>query len=133
MITSGLEDYLEFIYNHILDNNEIKAIDIANHFHVSRASVSEALIRLADLDLIVYEGRKGIRITQKGIEEAKRVVNTHKVLSDFFIKVLGVDEKVADKNACKIEHVIDKELVDKISILIDKCSRENLQMESLNA
>lgn len=133
MITSGLEDYLEFIYNHILDNNEIKAIDIANHFQVSRASVSEALIRLADLDLIVYEGRKGIRITQKGIEEAKRVVNTHKVLSDFFIKVLGVDEKVADKNACKIEHVIDKELVDKISILTDKCSRENLQMESLNA
>ena len=43
------------------------------------------------------------------------------------------DEKIADKNACKIEHVIDKELVDKISILTDKCSRENLQMESLNA
>ena len=60
MITSGLEDYLELIYNSISEDKDIKAIDIANAFNVSRSSVSEALIRLADMDLIVYEGRKGI-------------------------------------------------------------------------
>ena len=115
MITSGLEDYLELIYNSISEDKDIKAIDIANAFNVSRSSVSEALIRLADMDLIVYEGRKGIRITQKGVEEAKRIVNAHQVLSQFFIEILGVDNVTAEKNACKIEHVIDKELLEKIS------------------
>ena len=51
MITSGLEDYLELIHNTISQNKEIKAVDIANKFNISRPSVSEALIRLADLDL----------------------------------------------------------------------------------
>ena len=115
MITSGLEDYLELIYNSILQKKEVKAVDIANAFNISRSSVSEALIRLADMDLIIYEGRKGISITPKGIDEAKRIVNTHQVLAKFFVDVLGVDEQIAEKNACKVEHVIDKELVDKIS------------------
>ena len=55
MITSGLEDYLELIYTTIKQNKDIKAIDIANRFGVSRPSVSEALIRLADLDLIAIQ------------------------------------------------------------------------------
>ena len=65
MITSGLQDYIELIYNSITENKELKAIDIANKFNISRSSVSEALIRLSDLDLILYEGRKGIKITEK--------------------------------------------------------------------
>jgi Mn-dependent DtxR family transcriptional regulator len=120
MITSGLEDYLELIYNRISESKEVKAIDIANAFNVSRASVSEALIRLADMDLIVYEGRKGIHITDKGIEEAKRIVNAHQVLANFFVEVLGVDKISAEKNACKIEHVIDGCLLEKISEFTDK-------------
>ena len=85
MITPGLEDYLEFIYNRIKEHKNVKAIDIANAFNISRPSVSEALIRLADLDLIIYEGRKGLKITSKGIKEAKKVVNKHKILFVFFI------------------------------------------------
>lgn len=114
MITSGLQDYIELIYNTISQNKEIKAIDIANYFKISRASVSEALIRLADLDLIVYEGRKGIKITQKGINEAKQIHKKHLILERFFCEVLNADIEISSKNACKIEHVIDEELIDKI-------------------
>ncbi|MBQ8634940.1 metal-dependent transcriptional regulator [bacterium] len=114
MLTSGLEDYLELIHNTISQNKEIKAIDIANTFNISRPSVSEALIRLADLDLIIYEGRKGIKITSKGIEQAQKTAKKHKILSRFFTQILKIDEKLADKNACKIEHVIDDEIIRKI-------------------
>lgn len=130
MITSGLEDYLELIYNSIVQKKDVKAIDIANAFNISRSSVSEALIRLADMDLIIYEGRKGISITPKGIDEAKRIVNTHLVLAKFFVDVLGVDEQVAEKNACKIEHVIDKELVEKISELTCICENSGIGKKS---
>ena len=114
MITSGLEDYLELIHNTINQNKEIKAIDIANKFNISRPSVSEALIRLADMDLIIYEGRKGIKITQKGIEQAQRITKKHEILSKFFVNILKIDKELANKNACKIEHVIDDELIEKI-------------------
>lgn len=115
MITSGLEDYLELIHNTISNNQTIKAIDIANKFNISRSSVSEALIRLADMDFIIYEGRKGIKITQKGIEQAEKITKKHEILSNFFVKILGVDTILANKNACKIEHVIDDELIEKIA------------------
>ena len=115
MITSSLEDYLEFIHNTITQNKEIKAVDIANHFNISRPSVSEALIRLTDLDLIIYEGRRGIKITQKGIKQAKKTIKKHKILSNFFVKILNIEESLADKNACKIEHVIDNELIEKMN------------------
>ena len=115
MITSSLEDYLELIHNKISENKEIKAIDIANEFNISRSSVSEALIRLADMDFIIYEGRKGIKITQKGIEEAQKTIKKHKVLSTFFVKILGINSELANKNACKIEHVIDDELIEKMN------------------
>ncbi len=114
MISASLEDYLEFIHNTILEKKEIKAIDISKAFNISRPSVSEALIKLADKDLIIYEGRKGIKMTKKGIEQAQKTVKKHKILSDFFTKVLKIDREQAEKNACKIEHVIDDEIIEKM-------------------
>lgn len=64
-ITSGLEDYLEYIYLEVSGNKKLRAVDIANHFNFSRSTVSEALIKLVDLELIVYEARQGVKITQK--------------------------------------------------------------------
>jgi len=126
MITSGLEDYLELIYNKISNNEDIKAIDIARTFDISRPSVSEALIRLADLDLIIYEGRKGIKITPKGKEEAQKVIKKHKILSEFFVDILGIDKKIAGENACKIEHVIDEKLIEQINLFTNFCKKNTI-------
>lgn len=115
MITKSLEDYLEYIHNKLIQDKTIKAIDIANKFNVSRPTVSEALIRLADLDLIVYEGRRGIKITQKGINQALKTIKKHEILSNFFVNILKIDPSLADKNACKIEHVIDDEILEKMN------------------
>jgi len=114
MITQSLEDYLELIYNSVQEGKNTKAIDIANAFNIARSSASEALIRLMDMDLIIYEGRKGIKITKKGEIEAQKIIKKHSILCDFFNKVLKIDFETASKNACKIEHVIDDEIIDKI-------------------
>lgn len=120
MITSTLEDYLEFIHNRIAQEKIIKAVDIANEFNVSRPTVSEALIKLADMDLIIYEGRRGIKITKKGMDQAKKTIKKHNSLFNFFTKILKIDPALADKNACKIEHVIDDELIKKLNEYIKK-------------
>lgn len=126
MITQGLEDYIEIIYNKISNGEDIKAVDIAHEFGVSRSSVSEALIRLADKDLIIYEGRKGIKITPKGEAEAKKVIKKHKILSEFFCDILGIDEIISQQNACKIEHVIDETVIEKIKSFSAYCKKYNI-------
>lgn len=129
MLTKSLEDYLEFIYFFISENKDIKAVDIANKFSISRASVSEALIRLADMDFIIYEGRKGIKITQKGMEEAKKIINKHRILLKFFNQVLNIEYKKANENACKIEHVIDDEVLNKIQLFSEFCLKKAINKE----
>ena len=135
MITQGLQDYLELIYNKILNKQEVKAVDIAHEFNISRSSVSEALIRLADKDLIIYEGKKGIQITRKGKIEAKKVIKKHKILSEFFSEILCISQKSAEENACKIEHVIDENLIKQIKEFTSFCINRQINKqfkESIN-
>ncbi len=129
MITQSLEDYLEIIYNKISQGIDVKAIDIANELNISRPSVSEALIRLADKDLIVYEGRKGIKITPLGKIEAKKVIKKHKILSDFFNLILGINKKTSNENACKIEHVIDENVISQIKKFTLFCLENSIDNE----
>lgn len=116
MITKSLEDYIEYIYTSLSNRKELKAIDIAKKFNISRASVSEALIRLCELGLVIYEGRKGIIVTEKGEIEAKRVIKKHQILLNFFNKTLNIEFEKASDNACKIEHVIDDDII----LILDK-------------
>ncbi|MBQ8476289.1 metal-dependent transcriptional regulator [bacterium] len=129
MITQGLEDYIELIYNKISNNQDVKAVDIARELDISRSSVSEALIRLADKDLIIYEGRKGIKITPQGEIEAKKVIKKHKILSEFFSLILGIDPELSSENACKIEHVIDEKLIERIKTFTDFCIEKSISTQ----
>ena len=95
-LTASLEDYLEIIYNSIETNNSIKAVEIAKKLNISRASVSEALTKLSDKGLIVYEGHKGITITEEGQKEARKVILKHNTLSAFFENTLGINKEIAE-------------------------------------
>lgn len=114
-LTSGLEDYLEAIYVAHLNNKPLKGAQLARELNVSRASVSEALARLVSKKLINYNSYEAISITKTGITEAKKVYNKHHILELFFEKVLEINKKEASENACKIEHIISENIINKIS------------------
>ena len=113
-LSASLEDYIEVIYNSIKYNESVKAVDIARELNVSRASVTEALNKLSDKGLINYGRYQTIKITDMGIKIAEDVVNRHSSLSSFFENVLGAGRKEAEENACRIEHIISAELLDRI-------------------
>lgn len=129
MITKSLEDYIEYIYTSLSNGEELKAIDIAKKFNISRASVSEALIRLCELGLVIYEGRKGIIVTEKGEIEAKRVIKKHQILLDFLHKTLNIEFEKASDNACKIEHVIDDNVVSILEKFNQFSDKNNLKKD----
>ncbi len=114
-LSSSLEDYLEVICNHIDKNKTVRAVDISKKLNVSRASVTEALKKLASKDMLLYDRYGSITMTEKGIKEAQRVVSKHTSLQKFFEKVLGLETEEASQNACRIEHVISEKAFEKIS------------------
>lgn len=117
-LSASLEDYLEVIYNSIKYNESVKAVDIARELNVSRASVTEALNKLADKGLINYGRYQTITITDMGMKIAEDVVNRHSSLSSFFENVLGASRQEAEENACRIEHIISAELLDRIEFYV---------------
>jgi Mn-dependent DtxR family transcriptional regulator len=103
------EDYLETILILTNSNDYVRSIDIATEMGFSKASVSRAVGILKADGLITIENDGQIRLTEAGLQKANSVYDKHKLIKSFLVDLLGVNEKVAEEDACKIEHVISDE------------------------
>jgi len=119
-LTASLEDYLEIICNFENSKRQIKAIDISKELNISRASVTEALKKLAEKGLLNYGRYETISLTDEGKIIAQKVVSKHFILQKFFEQILELSSEEASYNACKIEHIITDNAFDKISKLVTK-------------
>ena len=125
-LSASLEDYLETIFHIIAEKQVARAKEIASTLKVSRSSVTEAFRSLAQKGLINYAPYEVITLTPAGQEMAKDVILRHRALKDFFIKVLVVDEKIAEEGACKIEHAAPKEIIERLTQFVsfmEQCPR----------
>lgn len=122
VLSSSLEDYLECVYNRINLNGSVRAIDISKELNVSRASVTEALNKLAQKEYINYGRYEMISMTDSGIKKAEEIINKHNVLQYFFKDILGVEHEEATRTACKIEHIISRNILEKLSEFNKFCS-----------
>jgi len=118
-LTASLEDYLEAIFHIIAEKHAVKPRDIARRLKVSYASVTGALRSLAEKKMIHYAPYDLITLTETGETAAKDVVRRHEVLKDFFVEVLAVPDADADAAACRMEHSISKDLVDRFVKFIE--------------
>lgn len=119
-LTASLEDYLEVICNYSSKERKVRAVDISKELEVSRASVTEALKKLASKGYVNYGRYDTISLTEKGISVAESVVSKHTILQTFFENVLGLSTDEASINACKIEHVITDNAFNKIVEYINR-------------
>ena len=99
------EMYLETILILKEKNKTVRAIDIAENMGFSKPSVSRALSILKDENCIAVDDKGLITLTRKGSQIARKIYERHVVLSDMLM-ALGVDQKTALEDACRIEHVI---------------------------
>ena len=119
-LTSSLEDYLEVICNYINNGIKIRAIDISKELDVSRASVTEALKKLALKGYVNYDRYGSLSLTDNGKSLALKIISKHAILERFFIEKLGLSPEEASENACKIEHVITENAFNKIAEYVEK-------------
>jgi len=108
-ITDKLEDYLESVL--ILEEKQkvARVKELAEMLGVRPPTVSAAIQRLVDLELVEHEYYGYIRLTTKGREEAERVYARHKALFHFLVQILKIDSGTALPQACDMEHAISAE------------------------
>ncbi|HOZ45036.1 MAG TPA: DtxR family transcriptional regulator [Candidatus Hydrogenedentes bacterium] len=112
-LSASLEDYLEAIYTIVSEKQAARAKDIADKLKVHRSSVTNALHELSDRLLINYAPYDIVTLTDKGRAVGADIVRRHEILSEFFVKVLAVDEALADRTACEMEHVVPRPVLDR--------------------
>ena len=105
------EMYLETILILSKRMEKVRSIDVVEHMGFSKPSVSRGMKLLREQKLITVDGAGAITLTDAGREIAEKIYERHTFLAKFIAK-LGVDEQVAEEDACKMEHVISDETFD---------------------
>ncbi len=102
------EMYLETVYILTQKSDSVRSIDICEYMGYSKPSVSRAIGLLKNGGYITVDGKGYITLTEEGKFIALKMFERHTILTNFFVN-LGVDEKTASEDACKIEHHISEE------------------------
>lgn len=110
--SSRAEDYLEAIYT-LSQKGKPKVRELARRLCVSPSSVVEFLRRLSEQGYIIYKKGGEIRLTEKGLEVARKIYHRHVVLTEF-LTYIGVPRDIAEIDACRIEHLLHDETVERI-------------------
>jgi Mn-dependent DtxR family transcriptional regulator len=108
-----MEDYLEVIYELIQYKGYATTIDL----NVSSPSVTKMVQKLNESGHLNYEKYRGIRLTDKGTLVAKNIRERHGLLAEF-LKIIGVDEDTANKDAEGIEHHLQPKTLGKLENFI---------------
>ena len=109
----SIEDYLETILFLHKKNGQVRSIDIATEMSFTKASVSVAMKNLRLNGYIIVDANGHITLSDTGREVAETIYERHTLLTSWLVS-LGVDEKIAAEDACRMEHVISAPSFDAI-------------------
>ena len=118
-IHKSAEDYLEMILRLNEEKGYARSVDIATGLGVSKPSVSVAMKQLREGGYILMDKDNYITLTDAGMEIAQRIYERHKVLTRM-LALIGVDEKTAETDACKVEHDISVQTFNALKDQLEK-------------
>lgn len=102
------EDYLEAILVLQKQKGMVRSVDVARHLEVTKPSVSHAMATLRDGGFLTMDEDYFLHLTDVGREVAEQIYEKHRFFTERLIAA-GVDPETAERDACRIEHVISDE------------------------
>lgn len=118
-LSPRMEDYIEVILDIEQEGGVPRVKDIAEMMGVSKPTVTAAIKTLKEAGLVRHESYGYIELTKKGNDAGMNVQRRHKLLTDFFVQVLGIEPQKADEDACSAEHHISDATLDKLTLFIE--------------
>ena len=102
------EDYLEAILVLQKQKGMVRSVDIARHMEVSKPSVSHAVTTLKEGGFLTMDDDFFLHLTDLGRQVAEQTYEKHRFFTDLLTEA-GVDPALAERDACRMEHVISQE------------------------
>ena len=112
-IYSSGEDYLEAVLILQKKLGEVRSVDIARYVGVSKPSVCHAVNILCNGGFLTRDDKHFIFLTEEGRKVAEKIYERHCFFTKYLTE-MGVDPKLAESDACKLEHVISDECFQKL-------------------
>jgi len=108
-VTHSVAHYLLAVAALGKSGREPRAVDVAHALGVSRAAVSLQVRTLRENGLIDVTDDHRIHLSRTGADLVARIASKREVVRLFLAEVLGVDPETAERDACKIEHLISEQ------------------------
>jgi len=108
------ENYLETILILEKEKGNVRSIDVANRLEFSKASISRAMGILREAGYLTIDNAGNLLLTKTGREKAEQIYDRHLLITRFFVEALEVSPETAEKDACRIEHVISEETIEQM-------------------
>jgi DtxR family Mn-dependent transcriptional regulator len=124
--SSSLEDYLEMLLVLTRESGaSVRITDLSERLGVSKPSASAAVKKLAEAGYASHERYGDVRLTPAGQKRAEEVASRHILLHRFLAVVLGVDEETAQADACRLEHDLSEETVQRLAAFVEHLVARN--------
>ena len=114
--SQSAEDYLERIHELIEEKGYARVVDIASSLDVREASVTGMVQKLGEMGYLKYEKYRGLILTDKGLEVARRIQDRHETLSRFF-SLFALSPETQQKDIEGIEHHLSPATVEVLADL----------------
>ena len=119
------EDYLETILILHREMGMVRSVDVARHMDVSKPSVCHVVAVLQEGGFLAVDGNHFLHLTEQGRKIAEKIYERHRFFTAWLMEA-GVDLEIAEKDACRIEHVVSDET---FSRLKEKYKEESTDSE----
>ena len=114
-LTPTMEDYLETIFLLSKEKGAIRVKNIARNLGVKMPTVTNMLKTLCERGFIDYEKHEYLVLTEKGRAVGQAVDRRHDKIRAFLTDILKIGSSLADEEACRMEHGMSEETLDKLT------------------
>ena len=128
-LTVSAEDYLERIHELIETKGYARVSDIATLLGLTRPTVSIMVQRLSRDGYLAYEKYRGLTLTPRGAEVARRIQTRHVLLTEF-LGMLGLDRAVVSRDVEGIEHHVSQETLEQLELLVEHWKRHPARLRA---
>jgi len=135
MEQKSTQDYLKTVYILSKSGELASTTEISQKLNVAPSSVTEMLKKLAQDGYIDYSPYHGSALTEKGLQEAKRVTRKHRLLETFLSDVLHIGKENVHTQACQMEHTLSDEAEESLCRFLmhpDTCSDDGETIPACN-
>lgn len=128
-LTPSRQCYLAAILMLESNHGRARQSQLAERIRVNRSSVTAALRALAQSGMVVYEPYGAATLTREGRQIAEAIVNRWRILRDFLMRTLDMEEAPAAKAACQMQNSMPDAVMERISRRLE-CGSKPLRVET---